>query len=132
MAEKKSILLRIPPDLSDALSRWAADELRSLNGQIEFILREAVRRRASRLTVVSWSDVQPWIGRLIAALGESVPAPFTERLRRIGELAHLDDAAVTELRTTITILFEQAPNLPPDAQIIIRSLERILKRPEGE
>ena len=132
MAEKKSILLRIPPDLSDALSRWAADELRSLNGQIEFILREAVRRRASRLTVVSWSDVQPWIGRLIAALGESVPAPFTERLRRIGELDHLDAAAVTELRTTITILFEQAPNLPPDAQIIIRSLERILKRPEGE
>jgi hypothetical protein len=45
MAEKKPVLLRIPPDLWDALSRWARDELRSVNGQIEFVLREAVRRR---------------------------------------------------------------------------------------
>jgi hypothetical protein len=41
MAERKAFLLRIDPDLYDALSRWAADELRSLNGQIEYLLRQA-------------------------------------------------------------------------------------------
>ena len=42
MAERKAFLLRLDPALHDALQRWAADELRSLNGQIEFLLREAV------------------------------------------------------------------------------------------
>jgi hypothetical protein len=52
MAERKSFLLRMDPDLYDALARWASDELRSLNGQIEFLLRQklaesgrAVRRK---------------------------------------------------------------------------------------
>lgn len=45
MAERKSYLLRLPPDLLDDLNRWAADELRSVNAQIEFILREAMRKR---------------------------------------------------------------------------------------
>ncbi|MBN1290483.1 MAG: Arc family DNA-binding protein [Candidatus Latescibacteria bacterium] len=43
--KKKSILLRIDPELWNELNQWANDELRSLNGQIEFILRESVRRR---------------------------------------------------------------------------------------
>jgi len=38
-------LLRIDPALWRELERWAADDLRSLNGQIEWVLREAVRRR---------------------------------------------------------------------------------------
>jgi hypothetical protein len=42
MAERKPFLLRIDPELYDALARWADDELRSLNGQIEFLLRQAV------------------------------------------------------------------------------------------
>lgn len=44
MAEKKKFLLRIDPDLHEALERWAADELRSVNGQIEYLLADAVRR----------------------------------------------------------------------------------------
>jgi len=40
MADRKSFLLRMDPDLYDALARWASDELRSLNGQIEFLLRQ--------------------------------------------------------------------------------------------
>ena len=48
MAERKAFLLRIAPELLDALQRWAADDLRSLNGQVEFLLREALRR-AGRL-----------------------------------------------------------------------------------
>lgn len=45
MAERKSYLLRIPAELLDELARWAKDDLRSLNAQIEFVLRESVRRR---------------------------------------------------------------------------------------
>lgn len=49
MAEKKPFLLRISPELWEELQRWAADELRSVNGQIEFVLRQAVaERRRSR------------------------------------------------------------------------------------
>jgi hypothetical protein len=42
MAERKGILLRLDPAVHDALSRWAADELRSTNAQIEFLLRRAL------------------------------------------------------------------------------------------
>jgi hypothetical protein len=42
---RKAFLLRADPLLWREIERWAADELRSVNGQIEFILREAVRRR---------------------------------------------------------------------------------------
>jgi hypothetical protein len=43
--ERKPFLLRIPPELLRELEKWAADELRSVNGQIEFILRQAVAKR---------------------------------------------------------------------------------------
>ena len=39
MSEKKKFLLRLDEDLYDALEKWAADELRSVNAQIEFLLR---------------------------------------------------------------------------------------------
>jgi len=45
MSKKKSILLRINPDLWQDLNAWSQDELRSLNAQIEYVLREAVRQR---------------------------------------------------------------------------------------
>jgi len=44
MSERKPFLLRLPPELWEELNRWARDELRSLNAQIEFLLRESVRR----------------------------------------------------------------------------------------
>ena len=40
--ERKSILLRLDPAVHDALARWASDELRSTNAQIEFMLRRAL------------------------------------------------------------------------------------------
>ncbi|MFZ9853495.1 MAG: hypothetical protein ACO3I0_00150 [Limisphaerales bacterium] len=46
MESRKSFLLRVDPKLWRELERWAADELRSVNGQVEWILREAVRRRS--------------------------------------------------------------------------------------
>jgi len=42
MTERKSLLLRLDPAVHDALARWAADELRSTNAQIEFLLRRAL------------------------------------------------------------------------------------------
>lgn len=48
MPERKAILLRLPPDLCEDLNRWAKDELRSLNAQIEYVLRQAVRKRTGK------------------------------------------------------------------------------------
>lgn len=44
MAERKRYLLRIDPRLYDVLERWSADELRSVNAQIEYLLSDAARR----------------------------------------------------------------------------------------
>lgn len=43
MPERKAFLLRVDPALLEAVQRWADDDLRSLNAQIEFILRRALR-----------------------------------------------------------------------------------------
>jgi hypothetical protein len=45
MAERKAFLLRIDPRLWAELEAWAGDELRSVNGQIEYVLKQAVARR---------------------------------------------------------------------------------------
>ena len=44
MAERKPFLLRIDPAVLDALQRWAAADLRSLNAQIEFVLRRSLQQ----------------------------------------------------------------------------------------
>jgi len=43
MSERKKLLLRLDPDIYDAIARWAADDLRSVNSQIEYALRRALR-----------------------------------------------------------------------------------------
>jgi hypothetical protein len=45
MAERKKLLLRISPTLWEELNRWAGQEFRSVNGQIEFILQQAVNKK---------------------------------------------------------------------------------------
>jgi hypothetical protein len=42
MAERKKILLRLDPEVYDAIARWASDDLRSVNAQIEYALRRAL------------------------------------------------------------------------------------------
>ncbi len=54
-ADKKAYPLRISADVLDAVQRWADDELRSVNAQIEYVLREALRK-ASRLKASEPSD----------------------------------------------------------------------------
>ncbi|MBK7642366.1 MAG: Arc family DNA-binding protein [Planctomycetes bacterium] len=46
--ERKPFLLRLPPELMEDLRSWAAHDLRSLNGHIEFLLREAVKKRKGK------------------------------------------------------------------------------------
>jgi hypothetical protein len=49
MSARKTFLLRIGPDLYQELEAWAQQDFRSVNGQIEYLLREAVRQRGRRL-----------------------------------------------------------------------------------
>ncbi|MBI5731327.1 MAG: Arc family DNA-binding protein [Ignavibacteriales bacterium] len=48
MAEKKKFLLRIDDNIHASLEKWAADELRSINGQIEYLLKDSLKK-AGRL-----------------------------------------------------------------------------------
>ncbi len=43
MAEKKAFVLRVSPELMQEIEKWAADEFRSVNGQIEFLLNKALK-----------------------------------------------------------------------------------------
>ena len=52
MAARKAFLLRMDPELWIALEKWAADEFRSVNGQIEFLLARAVREAGRSRTGV--------------------------------------------------------------------------------
>jgi len=49
VAERKPFLLRIDREILDAVQRWADDDLRSLNGQIEFLLRHALKEGGREL-----------------------------------------------------------------------------------
>jgi hypothetical protein len=55
--ERKPFLLRLDPAVHEALQRWAADELRSANGQIEFLIRRALKE-AGRLPAPRGHDVE--------------------------------------------------------------------------
>ncbi len=57
MAEKKKFLLRIDDKTYAALEKWAADEFRSINAQIEYLLKEALKK-SGRIKVIS-DDIPP-------------------------------------------------------------------------
>ena len=59
MTERKSFLLRIDPALWADLEAWAQDELRSVNGQIEYLLRQAVQRRKGSTGIPSTPPDKP-------------------------------------------------------------------------
>jgi hypothetical protein len=56
MSERKSFLLRLDPATHAALARWAADDLRSLNAQIEFVLKQALRAAGRKVQEVRDED----------------------------------------------------------------------------
>jgi len=53
MAERKAFLLRLDPALHTALQRWADEELRSLNGQIEYLLKRELQRAGRKATAAA-------------------------------------------------------------------------------
>ena len=55
MAERKPFLLRVDSAVLEAVQKWAADDLRSLNGQIEFLLRRALAQKGARFP----SQIEP-------------------------------------------------------------------------
>jgi hypothetical protein len=62
VAERKAFLLRIDPAVLDAVQAWADDELRSLNGQIEYVLRDVLQREGrlrSRSSAVKPPSTRP-------------------------------------------------------------------------
>lgn len=44
MAEKKTFVLRLSPEMYESIEKWASDEFRSVNGQIEYIIQEALKK----------------------------------------------------------------------------------------
>jgi hypothetical protein len=56
---RKAFLLRIDPKVLEGLQRWADDELRSLNGQIEYLLRAALQKRGVKLPPRSELEEEP-------------------------------------------------------------------------
>ena len=58
MADRKPFLLRLDPVIHEALQRWANDELRSLNGQIEYLLRQSLVQ-ANRLRQAAGANTEP-------------------------------------------------------------------------
>ena len=59
MAERKSFLIRADAAVLEAMQRWANDDLRSLNAQVEFVLREALRKAGRLSTPPSGASAGP-------------------------------------------------------------------------
>ncbi len=79
MAVRKQYLLRVDPELWAEVERWAADELRSVNAQVEYVLRDAVRRRRGDRTSAGRGA-----GAGSAAGGHDTVAPGEHTGRRDG------------------------------------------------
>lgn len=85
MPESKRFLLRLDPKLFEALRRWAADDLRSINAQIEYLLTDQARR-AGRLPYerrrrpVAPAEIEP-VGDELEAAEEEEAAPAAARRR---------------------------------------------------
>ena len=48
MAKKKAFVLRVQPEIMESLEKWASDDFRSVNGQIEYLLNEALKKAGRR------------------------------------------------------------------------------------
>ena len=59
MTEKKRFLLRLDPELYSSMAKWAADELRSVNSQIEYLLMDAARKSGRKPLRSNPPPIQP-------------------------------------------------------------------------
>jgi hypothetical protein len=135
---RKSILLRIAPELWDELNRWARDELRSVNAQIEYLLRNAVNRRTGRAPDRSGDAGPDALWRVFARVQNVV-----RELRAGGrgaEAGAIESAleysgsgyeALTQLRDRLAELSGTAPPLPEHTGAAIRGLQVYLEELVG-
>jgi hypothetical protein len=79
---RKPFLIRLDPAVLTAIEAWAADDLRSINGQIEFVLREALRKAGRK--VKSSDDAAPETATPEVPASEAAEAPPAARRRRSG------------------------------------------------
>ena len=86
MSERKGMLLRLDPAVHDALAKWAADELRSTNAQIEFLLRRALAEAGAARERGTDAPTGPAAGRLpgraaqrLGGLRGAAPGPRRSR-----------------------------------------------------
>ncbi len=59
MSERKKLLLRLDPEVYDAIAKWAADDLRSVNAQIEYALRRALRAAGRAASTTEGPEPEP-------------------------------------------------------------------------
>jgi hypothetical protein len=83
VAEKKPFLLRVDRSLLDAYQRWANDELRSVNSQLEFVLRDALKRAGRKVDSDSGRKTQDG----------SIPGRMTDDGSQLRENEESGDAA---------------------------------------
>lgn len=80
MSERKSYLLRLPSDLMEDLMRWAKDDLRSFNAQVEWVLRNALRekRRDALIRATAFLDPPPAKSKKKTAGEQELPNAGTD------------------------------------------------------
>lgn len=124
----------------EALQRWAKDELRSVNAQIEYVLREAVRRREGGRRPPGdihdeeppslFAQVYPWVKGLIEGLRDGGVADWAQRVE--AAVAHVGPPGeiLMLVRETLTEMRESGAVLPESMGYIARGLERLLSEQE--
>lgn len=138
---KKSVMVRLTPEVLEALQRWAAEELRSVNGQIEYVLRDAVRRRTRGRGPLHEDEHEARIAvfgtawpHLKAVMDELVQLGLTDWARRLeagvsfgGSPAEI----IANMRATLVALQQSPVILPGDVARLVRLLEAELPGREG-
>jgi hypothetical protein len=130
MADKrKAILLRIAPELWEALNRWAASELRSVNAQIEYVLREAVRKRGGPPGGAEVPAVYAWLRKLADDLHGLGLLEWAQRVEGAGSFVGTPEEILANARATLGALARAELPLPPETVRIVRGLGRALGEP---
>jgi len=127
MADKrKALLLRIAPELWEELNRWASAELRSVNAQIEYVLREAVRKRSAPRGGPELPEVHPWLRRLVDDLREIGLTEWVQRVEAAMSFVGAPEETLGRVRSTLTELVAAESSLPPETASVARGVLRVL------
>ncbi len=127
--KKKTLLLRISPELWEELSRRAAGELRSVNGLIEYLLRTAMRDpRPARPTF--WG-VYPWIRKLMADLRAAEAGGWARRMQRAIWRATSEEECAGNLLAVLEELKGAGLELPVEMKMVMDGLAGAMEQMGG-